>query len=64
MKVGDLVTVTGGLSGTVHKESIGMIMRWGIGANNHGVWVKWMKLGDLSTNHERWHPTVFLEKVC
>jgi len=63
MNVGDLVTVTGGLSGTVHDESIGMIIRRGIGANSHGVWVKWVKLGDLDTRNERWHPTVFLKKV-
>ena len=63
MKVGDLVSATGGLSGTLYDESIGMIIRRGIGANSHGVWVKWMKLGSLSTKNERWHPTVFLEKI-
>ena len=63
MKVGDLVTVLGGLSGTVHEKSIGMVMRKGSGANSHGVWVKWMKLGNLSTENERWHPTVFLKII-
>lgn len=57
IRVGDLVR-SESLS-----DSLGTVMRSGTGANKHGVWVKWFRLGDLSCKHERWHPKCFLVRL-
>ena len=57
IRVGDLVR-SESLS-----DSLGTVVRNGSGANKHGVWVKWFRLGELACKHERWHPKCFLIRV-
>ena len=57
IRVGDLVRSESVI------DSLGTVVRNGIGANKHGVWVKWVRLGELACKHERWHPKCFLLRV-